>query len=362
MVEIIAAFTGLGLFAWRLRERRPLEVSRHPPKFQELTNDASPTLKDLSILIPARNEAHNLPYLLESLSPAQKEGVTILVIDDQSTDGTGDIGERFGIMTYRTDPKPDGWSGKNWACQQGYDHLKNQQKMTKYILFTDADTTHHPEAVKTSLEWLHKCAADVLTARPYHRNPQFWEQLLGPFYLLISFITNAKNPHPSPQRFFSIGQYLLFRSDAYEAIGGHQAIRTELAEDLAIAKNCFLRGQKFVVHPNADLYTTRMYASKDAFFGGWQRNFRLGLKQTHWLTAVEVILVIGALMKPPTFWHYSLGAFLMGWFQTKEGRFHWLGALLYPISLMAFILVSLTAIITSTQRKPIYWKAREYEQ
>ena len=161
-----------------------------------LSPNSISAMAELLVIIPCRNEAFNLPNLLSSFIESKKAGLQILVVDDQSTDETASIAKKFGADVCVTSNRPEGWSGKNWACHQGYEYSRKIGLNYKYILFTDADTIHSNLGLINAISWLNTQSADLLTARPYHRNPSFWEQLMGPFYLLILLITNAKEMRP----------------------------------------------------------------------------------------------------------------------------------------------------------------------
>ena len=319
-------------------------------------------MAELLVIIPCRNEAFNLPNLLSSFIESKKAGLQILVVDDQSTDETASIAKKFGADVCVTSNRPEGWSGKNWACHQGYEYSRKIGLNYKYILFTDADTIHSNLGLINAISWLNTQSADLLTARPYHRNPSFWEQLMGPFYLLILLITNAKEMRPKFNRFFSIGQFLLFKKEFYEYCGGHNSVKNKLAEDLALTQLCFSLNKSFVVYPEATLYSTRMYSTMKDFYLGWQRNFRLGMAQSSYQTWLEILIVVGALLTPPTFWSYALTSIIILLLQKKEGHFHFLGALFFPIGIIIFLIISLSAGLRTFLRKPIIWKTREYTQ
>lgn len=361
---------GVLLLCWR-GTRRPLFEQKKLSSSKDLNAaldlelpvkyaDNKTLLSGLAILIPARNEAANLPSLLQSLKIAQEQGARVLVIDDQSTDGTAQIAHDMGFEVCTTAHKPEGWSGKNWACAEGFEFLKKTGFTGQHLLFTDADTNHEPQKLRSLLSWFDSEQAALMTALPKHRNPELWERLMGPFQLIVLMITNAMQSKPSAERFFSIGQFLLFRRRFYEQIGGHFSVKSELAEDLALAKICFESNEKFIVYSKTDLYSTRMYASLGEFVAGWQRNFRLGMPYSSLQTWVETVIVIAAILGTWTWPSYIFTVLIFLFFQRKQGRFSMFGALFYPVSVVLFIFISLKASLSTLRKKPILWKAREY--
>jgi 4,4'-diaponeurosporenoate glycosyltransferase len=363
---------GLVVLIYRLSDKLTNRQNKTDKSFHQVPPVSD--FKELAIVIPARNEALSLPPLLESLHPMMRAGAKVIVVDDQSTDGTGEIALKSGADVVQTEPKPHDWSGKNWACHQGALHLDKINFSGKYVLFTDADTVHQEEGLRKALVWFQEQEAVLMTAVPYHRNPDFWEKLLGPFHLMVLMITHAVNEKPTPSRFFSIGQFLLFRYDYYLKSQGHVLIKDQLADDLALTSLCFKDADlkrfypsfnnksPFVVYQKTPIYSTRMYANPRDFYLGWQRNFRLGMPYSSNLTWFETILIIAALLGSQTFWSYSLIVLLLMTFQGQRGNFSKWGALFYPLSLFIFIFISLSASLKTMFKKPIVWKAREYLQ
>lgn len=320
-------------------------------------------LKELAIIVPARNEEENLPLLLESLKTFRDHGAHIVVADDQSTDKTALLAKNGGAHVCPVTLRPETWSGKNWACHSGFEYLKTLADFDsiKYILFTDADTIQNLAAFESALSVFKEEKIGLLTARPYHRNPKFWQQCLGPFYQLLYFVTHAHQSQPSSKRFFSIGQFLLFEKTFYQRIKGHSSVQNRLAEDLALAQLCFSNHQRFYVYPDTNLYQSCMYSRLIDFIRGWHRNFRLGMKDSAPLTSLETVWLIGAIMGQWNLPHYLFISFFMMTLQKKAGRFHPLGAFLYPLSVGLFIGISFSAVISNALQKPLLWKSREYK-
>ena len=136
---VLAALPWLALplvVLWGLRNRASLgEYSASPPSDAAL----------VSVVVPSRNEGRNIEPCVRSILAASWPNIEVIVVDDHSTDGTGDIARRIG----RDDPRvkvisnpdlPDGWIGKQWACQNG-----QLAALGSFLLFTDADTRHGRE-------------------------------------------------------------------------------------------------------------------------------------------------------------------------------------------------------------------------
>ncbi len=360
MRELIFIF-GFCIFFYRLIHKPIITKNkkRQDSKIED-GSDQKNSLEELAIVIPARNEEKNLPIILESLLEAKSYGAKIIVVDDQSDDSTVSVAEKFRVIIHKVQMKPENWSGKNWACHQGYLFLKNNNYNFNYILFTDADTKHNSNQLLRALNWFKQENASLMSGNPFHLAINFWEKLIGSFYLLITMITDSHQENPSSLRYFSIGQFLLFKKDYYEYSGGHFSVKSELAEDLALAKICFQLNKKYLVYTKANLYSTNMYSSFREFVNGWQRNFRLGMSRSSLFTWIETVIVIAALLGTGTWWSYLSFILLIGIYQKSQGEFSIIGALFFPIGVIMFIFISLVSLANKFFKQPIIWKSRNY--
>lgn len=125
----------------------------------------------LSVIIPARNEEGNLPYLLGSLQIQSIEGLDIIVVDDHSEDRTRDIAESFGVKVIASPPLPEGWTGKNWAVANGYAEARGD-----ILIFLDADVRLAPLTLLSLLSARER-KGGVLSVVPYHQTERFYERL-----------------------------------------------------------------------------------------------------------------------------------------------------------------------------------------
>lgn len=348
----------------------------------------------VSIIVPARNEAHNLPALLASLRALEPAPLEIIVVDDLSTDGTGDIAAAAGARVIAPPPLPAGWNGKPWACHAGAGAARGA-----YLLFTDADTVHAPDSLGRAMARLESSRAALLSVVPTHIVRAVWERLQGVFQLLLLVATRAgaaERGGPGAgrehERRFSIGQYLLFRRDAYERIGGHEPVKQRIAEDLAFARLIISAGLELALVFAPGMLCVRMYPEGlGAFVRGWRRNFREGLTAAGAGGVLEMIAVIGWLLGVPlaalsavsaavssavpaavpaaviggqvgpfALWAavYLVTVVEIGRRQRDLGAFPWWSALLYPIFAGMFVLVSALAVIERLRGAPVIWRGR----
>ncbi|HUI42074.1 MAG TPA: glycosyltransferase family 2 protein [Terriglobia bacterium] len=237
---------------------------------------APATHERVSAVIPARNEAETIARTVRSVA-AQAEAVEIIVVDDHSDDATPSILEVLKLeiprlRTLRVDDPPAGWLGKAHALAAGARAASGD-----WLLFTDADTEHHPGSLGQVLERARRAHADVVSLSPGQQTPTWWEKAIIPFVfaeLARRFRFEQVND-PSSKIAAANGQYLLIRRLAYEATGGHTAVRGEILEDVALARRLKWEGRRLLFLPGAEWVTTRMYRSFGAMWDGWRKNLYL---------------------------------------------------------------------------------------
>ncbi len=344
--SVAIAWAGAGVALCRLGRRRDAE------------SPAPVSLPFVSILIPARNEAHNLPPLLASLKTIDYPAFEIIVIDDNSTDGTAQAAQDFGVRVMTGAPLPPGWNGKNWACHQAAAGAKGE-----IFLFTDADTIHRPDGLRRAVAFLTNRNADLVSALPFHLSPTMWERMMGPFHSLLLVATAHRSPRRN--RLYAIGQFLLFRRSFYERLGGHASVAALYPDDLALANRTLELGGRFAFHAGIPFFDVRMYGGFTDFVQGWRRNFAAGLRLGHWTGATEVTLVIAALLAGGnpgagliTWLPALLVAALIALRQRSWGEFSLTGAVLYPFALSVYSFVSVLAVIDLLRGGTLRWKGR----
>jgi chlorobactene glucosyltransferase len=271
----------------------------------------------VSIIVPARNEAENISACIATLTNTLYPNREIIVVDDGSEDGTTDIAR---ILAARSNgairliegaPLPDGWLGKCWACWQGYQAARGQ-----LLLFTDADTRHDDELLGRAVGALARPGVELVTTLPRQLMESFWERVVLPhiFTLLALRYRDPRrvNRARNPRDVLANGQFILMRRATYEALGGHEAVRGEVVEDVRLAQRVVRAGGRIYLAHAADLMETRMYRSLDAIIEGWSKNLAQGIRGTvtpalqlplPWIVGV---LTIGFWTVPPLLFMLSL--------------------------------------------------------
>jgi len=192
-------------------------------------------LSDVTVLIPARNEAEVIGTTLSSLK-SQGRNLSIVVIDDRSRDGTVSAAETLGMRNLRVisgEPLPTDWSGKLWALEQGFRHVK-----TSLTLLLDADIELRPGVLQALRQKLKENHLQLVSAMAHMRMVNFWERLLMPaFVYFFKMMYPFRLSNSSSSRVAAAaGGCILLETQLIKEIGGFRAIRNELIDDCALAR------------------------------------------------------------------------------------------------------------------------------
>jgi glycosyltransferase involved in cell wall biosynthesis len=244
----------------------------------------------VSVIIPARNEEVSLGACLESLVSQSGVEFEIIVVNDHSTDRTGEIAASFpGVRVIEAGPLPQGWTGKNNAVACGAREARGQ-----WLLFTDADTVHLPGSLARALAEAKEHQAEMLSYSPEQIAVTFWEMAILPvvFAELARQFPPAKVSDPASPIAAANGQFILIRRETYDAIGGQAVVAGDILEDVALARRVKASGQKIRFRYAADAVRTRMYRNFAQLREGWTKNLALLFPKPGWL-AVRTLLSWG---------------------------------------------------------------------
>jgi glycosyltransferase involved in cell wall biosynthesis len=230
----------------------------------------------ITAIVPARNEEAAIETCVRSVA-GQPEITQMVVVNDGSIDRTGEIlarlaGEipRLEILTM--DGPPAGWLGKNWAAWQGA-----QRASGHWLLFTDADAELMPGAAARALRMAGQHRAALVSFSPEQVTESWYEQALIPFVYcrLAEHFSCEGLSDPGSAEAAANGQFLMIRADAYQAIGGHKAVKSDVLEDVALAKRVKGVGCRVWFGSGAGVVRVRMYRSFSAMWEGWRKNLYL---------------------------------------------------------------------------------------
>lgn len=263
----------------------------------------------VSVIVPARNEADSIERCVRSILASGYANLEVVAVDDRSTDGTGDILARIGasdarLRVVRGAELPPGWFGKPWACSQGARLARGA-----LLLFTDADTVHGPELLGRAVAGLVSERVDLFTVLPRQVMATFWERVVLPhFFMLLGLRYGTAvtvNRRTAPRDAIANGQFILVTRASYEAVGGHEAVRAHVVDDVMLAQAYARAGLPRRLVDAARDMDTRMYTSLPHLVEGWSKNIWAGVQVSTgagpvWTTVLLVVaLVLPLLIMAP---------------------------------------------------------------
>jgi len=268
-------------------------------------SDAPPASGPLvSVIVPARNESETITTVLGSILATTYQPIELLVVDDRSSDDTAAVIERLAaddrLRLIRGEELPEGWYGKPWACFQGY-----RQSRGEILLFTDADTRHHPELLGRAVGALLAQRAGLVTVSPVQRCLTLWERVVMPqiwFLLALRYSPHRVNRAHKARDVIANGQFILTTREAYESAGTHEIVRHEVAEDLALAQTYLEKGLRLHFAFAERLMETRMYHGLAHLVEGWSKNMYLGGRRSFPDEPFRRALVPVLLVLPMLYW------------------------------------------------------------
>ena len=323
--------------------------------------------EQLSIIIPARNEEHNLPTLLRSLAAQSIRAREVIVVDDASTDRTAEIAQQHGACVITSQPLPDGWRGKTWACHQGA-----QTATGEHLLFLDSDTWFETEGLRRVLAEFKQAGGGVLSVAPHHAVRDFHEQLSAFFNLVMLAGTGAftlRGDHLPPRGL--LGQFMLIERSAYNRVGGHEAVKGRILENFWLAEQLRAAGVPLRCRSGRGVFAFRMYPTGlRELVDGWTKGFASGAGQTPlpilllvvaWMIGLMTVLLGLAFAGQPLLWvgAYALCAAQVAWLLRCVGTFHWSTALFYPVPLIFYFVVFTRSVLRSRNKQTVAWKGRQ---
>ena len=252
-----------------------------------MPGDVQPSI---TAIVPVRDEELSVEACIRSLA-AQPEIAEIRVVNDGSSDRTAEILDRLAaeipqLRVIEAPPLPSRWVGKNHAAWLGA-----HDAATEWLLFTDADVRHLPGSAHYALVVARGSSAALLSFSPGQLMETWWERAMIPFVftrLAARFSYPSVNDPRAPDAAAN-GQYLLVRSDAYQAIGGHRAVAAEVLEDVALARRAKAAGFSLYFARGAEVAQTRMYTSLSAMWQGWTKNLYPLMGGTAASTCLELV-------------------------------------------------------------------------
>jgi chlorobactene glucosyltransferase len=283
----VIGVVGFYLYIWqrtlpRVEDRlKKLPLRENLPALEPTEQKLEPMV---SVIVPARNEENNINRCIRSLLEQDYGQFEVIAVDDGSTDATARLLDELGqthpqrshlwVLRLR-DELPKGWAGKPHALHRGI-----QEAQGEWLLFTDADTWHAPNALRSTITQAVQEGTDLFTIGTQQELPTFWERVLMPMaYIGISMQYPPRLVNdPKSKVAVANGQYLLIRKAVYESIGGYARpdLRGTLLDDRDLAFVIKSNGFKLHFVDGQDLVHVHMYQGLRDTWRGWRKNAYLG--------------------------------------------------------------------------------------
>jgi cellulose synthase/poly-beta-1,6-N-acetylglucosamine synthase-like glycosyltransferase len=254
----------------------------------------------VTILIPAKDEGAGIRQCLDSVFAQDYPSFDVIAIDDRSTDDTGKILDgiaaaepRLAVLHIEPGTLPQGWLGKCHALHAGHTHVVNEIKNQKskfknspaWLFFVDSDVTLEPQALSTALSMTLQRGYDALSIFTRLETHSFLERLMLPPLAaawVIMYTASLTNEDSRKNIAVANGQFFLIRREAYEAVGGHAAVRDQITEDVELMRLLKSRDFKVRIFMGAHLAATRMHSNLRQMFNGWARIFSGTSRRSPW--------------------------------------------------------------------------------
>jgi len=335
----------------------------------------------VSVLIPARDEEENITTCLESLQKQDYPNFEILVLDDNSSDNTATIVSQIAnkddrIRLLSGEPLREGWAGKPFACYQLAKRARGS-----WLLFVDADTIHAPHMLRSVISQALEFKPSLLSGFPHQLTTSVPQKVAVPviYFIILSlfpmwWLHRSKEPKPS----MAIGQFLLFRREEYWRIGGHEAVKSKILEDVWLGIEVSRHGGRHLAVDLSSVVSCNMYSTLGSMWQGLTRCI-------YSVAAISTIALIGLMIAgylfflAPFYWLWNelfivdaslaLRAVVMSqvaillamrWLVDNHFKAPVISTLLHPIGLFFIILTCIYAIVQQAVGASVYWKNRLY--
>lgn len=318
---------------------RHLEVSRvlrlHMPLTpRSHTNKSDRQSPRVSVLVAAKDEEANIETCVRTLLSQDYGDFDVIAANDRSDDNTGAILDRLAaefpnrLTVIHVQTLKEGWFGKNNAMR-----LAVAQSTGEWLLFVDADCRQTSDRCLTvAMREALSRGVDFISLMPVLETRSFWERVIQPVCGAVMALWFNPRRVNDPQRAaaYANGAFMLMTRDNYHAIGGHEAVKTELNEDIQMARLTKQIGRRLYVTHNDGLYVTRMYSSLSEAWRGWSRIFYGSFRSFRRLLISLIVLVVMSVMP-----FVSLVVSAAGWFLSgDESRRTWLPVLVSSVLLV----------------------------
>lgn len=323
----------------------------------------------VSLVVPARDEAEQLPRLLASVP----RDVEVVVVDDGSRDATAAVAEAHGARVVRGAEPPEGWVGKPWACAQGAEAASGS-----VLVFVDADVRFGPDGLDRVLATLvHR--GGLVSVQPFHEPGTPVEHLAALFNVVAVAGTDLGSPLGRRAGVRgAFGPVLATRREDHDRAGGHRAVRSSVLDDVDLADAYRRAGLPVTVRAGGDAISFRMYPGGfRQLVEGFTKNLAAGAGSARPVTVALVVLWITVLVQaalapalallgigqgafgglPAAAALYLVVSAQLWWMARRVGRFGPLTALALPLHVGVFLFVFTRSVVRGVQGS-VSWRGR----
>jgi chlorobactene glucosyltransferase len=261
---------------------------------RKLTQPIPEPLPKVTIIIPAKDEGDRIRACLASALAQDYPRFDVLAVDDRSGDATGAVMDEMAAADGRMrvlhiEELPAGWTGKNNALFRAAARADGE-----WLLFIDSDVVLHPAALSSALRVAIGRRYDLLSLILRHETRGIWESALVPIASaalgavhMIGFSNSEANGY-----FFGNGQFMLFNRKIYDQIGGHETVKTQFNEDMALARVMKEAGLRPRIAWGTELGSVRMYDSLGSIMRGWSRIFFGSSSGSPWRSVAVIVYIL----------------------------------------------------------------------
>jgi chlorobactene glucosyltransferase len=335
----------------------------------------------ISVMVPSRDEEANIETCLRSLQAQDYPNFEILVIDDHSSDSTAAIVRRLAaedsrIRFFQSEPLPEGWAGKPFACYQ-----LAKQARGSWFLFVDADTIHSPHMLRSVLPLAIETRSGLLSGFPRQIANSLPQKIAIPvlYFVIMSWLPlwwlhRSKKPRPS----LAIGQFLLFPREDYWKIGGHKAVKSRIIEDVWLGVEINRSGSRHIAVDLSPVVSCNMYRDVGVMWDGFIRWMYSVASLSRIFLALLIVAGYFFFLSPfywlwrelfvmPTGWGPIIGfqvlvIFGMRWLVDSRFKEPLVSFILHPLGFSFLILTGLYAFSRQVVGAGVRWKDRLYSK
>jgi len=328
----------------------------------------------LSVLIPARNEAHNIAAACSAVLASRGVAIELIVLDDHSTDATAAIARGLGDPRLRVEPAPPlppGWSGKQHACAR-LAALASHELM----VFLDADVRLAPDALSRIAGFMQRHEVGLASGFPFEMTQSWAERLLLPLiqFLLLGYLPMPlARIFPAPALGAGCGQLMVARRTAYRQVGGHAVIRRSLHDGLTLPRAFRAAGIMTGLFDASRFATCRMYDGAAEVWAGLGKNATEGMARPVALPVWSVLLAGGhvlpwllLIVRPGGGVALACACgvglrLLLAWrFRPRGAPVRFVSALLHPCGVLGLLAIQWAALLRAARGRPAVWRGRAY--